>query len=80
MELQYPVYLRTVDMNGHINTKLVMSSKSRVTPLNRATLPRLELLASVINARLVSFVAESMNREISLVVLWADSTSALYWI
>ena len=73
------VYVRTVDMNGHINTKLVMS-KSRVAPLKRVTLPRLELLASVINARLVSFVAESMKREISQVVLWADSTIALYWI
>eukprot|EP00112_Aurelia_sp_Birch-Aquarium-sp1_P014574 Seg316.1 transcript_id=Seg316.1/GoldUCD/mRNA.D3Y31 product="hypothetical protein" protein_id=Seg316.1/GoldUCD/D3Y31 len=73
------VYVRTVDMNGHINTKLVMS-KSRVAPLKRVTLPRLELLASVINTRLVSFIAESMKREISQVVLWADSSIALYWI
>ena len=61
------VYVRTVDMNGHINTKLVMS-KSRVAPLKKVTLPRLELLGSVINARLVSFVAESMKREMSQVV------------
>ena len=51
-----------------------------MTPLESVTLSRLRLLASVINARLVSFVAELMKREISQAVLWADSTIALCWI
>ena len=73
------VYIRIVSTKGGINTKLVMS-KTRVAPLKRITLPRIELLASVINARLVSFVPESIKRKINQFVLWTDSSIALYWI
>ena len=58
------VYIPIVSTEGDITTKLVMS-KTRLAPLKRVTLPRLELLASVINARLVTFVAESMKKKIN---------------
>ena len=73
------VYLRTTDIKGKINTSLVMS-KSRVAPLKIVTLPRLELLAAVVNTRLTRFVADSLKRDISRIVLWSDSTVALHWL
>ena len=73
------VYLRITDIKGKIHTSLVMS-KSRVAPLKIVTLPRLELLAAVINTRLTHFVADSFKRDISRVVLWSDSTVALHWL
>ena len=73
------VYLRTTDIKGKINTSLMMS-KSRVAPLKIVTLPRLELLAAIVNTRLTHFVADSLKRDISRVVLWSDSTVALHWL
>ncbi|GFV99893.1 integrase catalytic domain-containing protein [Trichonephila clavipes] len=46
------IYLRTKSRNG-ISVKLV-TSKSRVAPLNCVTLPRLELLGALVAARLAS--------------------------
>ncbi|GFX89906.1 integrase catalytic domain-containing protein [Trichonephila clavipes] len=62
------IYLRTKSRNG-ISVKLV-TSKSRVAPLNCVTLPRLELLGALVAARLASkgnktrwnqFVANRVN-------------------
>ena len=52
------VYLRITDSCGHVATQLVMS-KSRVAPIKTVLLPRLELLAAVINARLLKFVVRA---------------------
>ncbi|GFX64854.1 DUF1758 domain-containing protein [Trichonephila clavipes] len=46
----WSIYLRTKSRNG-ISVKLV-TSKSRVAPLNSVTLPRLELLGALVAARL----------------------------
>ena len=40
----------------------------------------LELLAAVVNSRLTRFVAASLKRDITRVVLWSDSTVALQWL
>ncbi|GFW01168.1 integrase catalytic domain-containing protein [Trichonephila clavipes] len=60
------IYLRTKSRNG-ISVKLV-TSKSRVAPLNCVTLPRLELLGALVAARLASkqFVANRINEITSL--------------
>ncbi|GFW34601.1 integrase catalytic domain-containing protein [Trichonephila clavipes] len=67
------IYLRTKSRNG-ISVKLV-TSKSRVEPLNCVTLPRLELLGALVAARLASkgnttrwkqFVANRVNEITSL--------------
>ncbi|GFX65918.1 integrase catalytic domain-containing protein [Trichonephila clavipes] len=67
------IYLRTKSRNG-ISVKLV-TSKSRVAPLNCVTLPRLELLGALVAARLASkgnktrwkqFVANRVNEITSL--------------
>ena len=41
---------------------------------------RLELLAAVVNARLLKFVAESLTLKVDRVVCWPDSMVTLQWI
>ncbi|GFV43341.1 uncharacterized protein TNCV_1948541 [Trichonephila clavipes] len=53
------IYLRTKSRNG-ISVKLV-TSKSRVAPLNCVTLPRLELLGALVAARQASKVEGILN-------------------
>ena len=57
------VYIRSTDAAGKVSTPLVMS-KSGVAPTKTVSLPRLELLAAVINSRLLKFVAESLSLKI----------------
>ncbi|KRX12510.1 Transposon Tf2-6 polyprotein, partial [Trichinella nelsoni] len=73
------VYLRTTTVSGETVVKLVMS-KTRIAPVKRVTLPRLELMAALITARLISFVKTSLEMKFSKVVCWTDSQIVLRWI
>ena len=56
-------------------------AKSRVKPLKPVTIPRLELLAAFLAARLVTFVKSALsNLGIHTIVLWSDSQTVLHWI
>ena len=71
------VYVRSVYCSGNISVSLV-ASKTRVAPLKRQTIPRLELLGANVLARLVNCVASSfLNVE---VCCWTDSFTVLCWI
>ncbi|KAL9977059.1 hypothetical protein ACROYT_G014423 [Oculina patagonica] len=71
------VYIRNTYSDGRVEVKLV-ASKSRVSPIKRQTIPRLELLGALILARLVNKL-KSVGAEYPT-VLWSDSTTALCWI
>ena len=60
----------------------LMSSKTRVSPINKTTIPRLELLSGLILARLMSSVKEALSKQITIIEthLWLDSITAIYWI
>ena len=73
------VYIRSTDAAGKVSTHLVMS-KSRVAPTKTVSLPRLELLAAVINSRLLKFVAESLSLKVDRAVCWTNSMVTLQWI
>ena len=75
------VYLRTAHSNGDIEVNLI-ASKTRVAPIKRQTIPRLELLGANILARLVDSIIQSLTsiKEIADVVLWTDSFTTLCWI
>ena len=75
------VYARVTQCNGDVETYLVMS-KTRVAPTKVVSLPRLELLAAVINSRLLKFVSQSLSdsQAIERVVCWTDSEVTLHWI
>ena len=57
-------------------------SKTRVAPLKALTLPRLELLAAVLAARLGDFIVRSLQHSKFKIntYLWSDSQIVLYWI
>ena len=54
-------------------------SKSHVAPLKQHTLPRLELMAAVIAARLGSFVVDSLTHN-TVIHYWSDSQIVLCWL
>ena len=58
---------------------LVMS-KSRLAPRQPISLPRLELTAALIGARLAVYVRKHLCVAPQVVYLWTDSTVALHWI
>ena len=58
---------------------VLIMSKSRAAPLKQLSLPRLELMAAVIAARLYLFVKTSLSIS-SDHVLWSDSQIVLSWI
>jgi hypothetical protein len=73
------LYLRVINSRGECTTSLICS-KSRVAPLKTVSIPRLELLAAVLLARLVSKYASSLCLSISKIFYWSDSTVVLAWI
>jgi len=73
------VHLRDADECGRVSVQLIMT-KSRLAPLKRPTIPRIELLACVIAARLTHFIRESLSMPAMQSFLWSDSSSALSWI
>ena len=73
------VYIRVTDFAGQVSSQLVML-KSRVAPIKTVSLPRLEPLAAVVNARLLKFVVDTLQIEVDRVVCWTDSMVTLHWI
>ena len=54
--------------------------KAQVAPVKGHTLPRLELMAAYIGARLCTFVLTSLNHLQFRVVMWSDSQIVLHWV
>ena len=70
------VYIRSRYEDGRIDVKLV-ASKSRVAPLHKQSIPRLELLGALILARLAN---ELTSLKTSFANFWTDSMTTLCWI
>jgi len=73
------IYLYAEDENKNRVSKLVMA-KSRVAPMKRITLPRLELLAAFITAKLLYYVVQALRISVDSAHAWSDSQIALAWI
>ena len=73
-------YLRAKEESG-VKTTLVMA-KSKFTPMKSKTTPRLELLASLVAARLSHFIAEKLKPKLGHMetTLWSDSEIVLHWL
>ena len=65
--------------NGQVMVAFV-ASKSRVAPLKSVTVPRLELQAALLGARLAKTIIENHNITPCRRVFWCDSTTVLHWI
>ncbi|GFS28562.1 integrase catalytic domain-containing protein, partial [Nephila pilipes] len=58
----------------------LICSRSKLAPVKKITLPRLELLAALLGTRLLQYFYRETNMHSHTAVLWSDSTVALSWI
>ena len=70
------VYLRMIDMEGNVHTSLV-TSKTKVSPIKKLTIPRLELCGALLLSRLLNHVRGVFEMSVSHVHAWTDSTIVL---
>ena len=73
------VYLRMMDSDGRIHISLV-TSKTKVAPIKRLTIPRLELCGAHLLARLLYHVQNTFGLPLNCVYAWTDSTIVLSWL
>ena len=72
------VYVRSEYPDGRVITRLI-ACKTRVAPVKRQSIPRLELLVALILARLTKTILSSWDKPID-VLYWSHSMPALCWI
>ena len=73
------LYLRSVHQQDEVTTKL-LCSKSRVVPVKKISLPRLELCAALLFAQLGQKRVPALNLQINKTVLWTDSAIVHSWL
>ncbi|XP_058813142.1 uncharacterized protein LOC131677376 [Topomyia yanbarensis] len=73
------IYARSTDSKSRIHIQL-LASKSKVAPLKQISVPRLELSAAVLAARLHKKVSAALDMPISASFFWSDSTVTLEWL
>ncbi|XP_062714303.1 uncharacterized protein LOC109417163 [Aedes albopictus] len=71
-------YFRAM-VRGEVMCALV-TSRAKVAPLKQLSIPRLELLAAVLAARMSQTVRENHNFVITKVAFWVDAEVVLSWI
>jgi len=55
-------------------------AKARVAPLKQLTLPKLELMAVLMAARLCNFISVALKSPRCSIQLWTDSQIVLHWL
>ena len=72
------IYLRSLYEDGHVEVNLI-ASKTKIAPLKKQSIPRLELLGATILARLAKTVQNALPQKLET-VYWVDSMTVLCWI
>lgn len=80
-ELAYgaAIYVQSTNTTNDVTVRLLIA-KSRVAPIKPVTLPRLELCAALVGARLYAKVISSLRCQVSTVTFWTDSMIVLGWL
>lgn len=74
------LYIRAENnITGRINVAILVS-KSRVAPLKSLSIPRLELCAAVLLAKLIRQTRTVCNLHTTDCFMWSDSAIVLYWL
>lgn len=83
LEMTYAgvVYLRMVDTMGSVHISLKLS-KTKVYPIKRLSIPRLELCGTQILAKLLYHLQKILifNVPVSDIYAWTDSEIVLHWL
>ena len=72
-------YARWQTLNGEYDVRFI-AVKSRVAPLKRLTIPRLELQEAVLASRLCKTIVQESRFQFEKVMLFLDSEIVLAWI
>lgn len=70
------VYLQSNSTDGMI----MLASKSRIAPTKGLTIPRMELCAALVLARLIEAVSGSLGLAGAPICAWSDSMIVLHWL
>lgn len=73
------IYVRTINTIGQIKV-VQLTAKSKVAPIKMVSIPRLELVAATLLAKLMKHVRITMEWEHIPYYLWTDSMITLNWI
>ncbi|XP_055527349.1 uncharacterized protein LOC129719969 [Wyeomyia smithii] len=73
------IYLRSLFADGSAKLRL-LTSKSKIAPLEELSIPPKELCAARLLTRLLVKVIPALDMELREIVLWCDSTIVLAWI
>ena len=72
---------RVVQPDGNHETELsFVFGKARVAPMEALSIPKLELQAALLAARLKELICKALLFEISSIFLWTDSTTVIQWL
>lgn len=74
------IYVRSKASNNDNYNVRLLCAKSRVAPLRKISLPRLELCAAVLLSELMLKIKNSLNYNVSSIYYWSDSKIVICWI
>lgn len=72
------VYLHRSSVQG--SSANIVFSKTRLAPVKKLTIPRLELLGVLIGVRCLEFVRKQLRLPVNNMYIWTDSKCVLHWL
>ena len=72
------IYLKSMDQTGEVHVSFLIA-RTKIAPLKGETIPRLELMACLLGAKLLQMVMKNISMS-SKYFCWTDSQVALSWI
>ena len=72
-------YIRFLTESGHIHCSLLFG-KSRVAPLKRVTIPRMELTAATLAVKLDKVITTELQYPVAKTFFWTDSMAVIRYI
>lgn len=72
-------YFRVTSVDG-VTTINLITARSKITPVKRVTIPRLELMAALLGAELSQFVRTTFHMPNVDTTFWTDSTIVIHWL